>query len=113
MEQVNTKDRRGNIQLEKALELFRKAKQLEKKLELTDTDKKHRMELEQKIKECQDDMKKIIRSEIEVFLEENINKGNEVIINTMKECFVNQIMLYLISQEIFGGSENLIEQKAQ
>ena len=40
MEQVNTKDQRekvaveflrGNIQLEKALELFREAKQLEKK----------------------------------------------------------------------------------
>ena len=30
----------------------------------------------------------------------------------MKECFVNQIMLYLINQKIFGVNEKLIEQKA-
>ena len=71
------------------------------------------MELVQKINACQDEIKKIIRSEIEVFAQENFNdfKGNEEIRNFIKESVVNQIMLYLIHQEIFGGSENLIEQK--
>ena len=71
------------------------------------------MELVKKINACQDEIKKIIRSEIEVFAQENFNdfQGNEDIRNFIKESVVNQIMLYLIHQEIFGGSENLIEQK--
>ena len=73
-----------------------------------------KMELVQKIKACQDEIKKIIRSEIDVFVQENFNdfKGNEDIINAMKEDSVNQIMLYLINLEFFGASENLIKQKA-
>ena len=66
------------------------------------------MELAQKIKECQDEIKKITRSEIDVFVQE---KGDEDIRNFVKECVVNQIMLYLIHQEFFGDIENL-EQKA-
>ena len=62
------------------------------------------MELVQKIKECQDGIKKTIRSEIDVFLQGNI-KGNEDTRDFIKECVVNQTMLNLIQQEIFSGSE--------
>ena len=54
-------------------------------------------ELVQKIKECQDEMKKTIRSEI--------LQGNEDTINFIEECVVNQTMLNLYYQVFFGGSE--------
>ena len=81
----------------------------------------------------QDKIKKIIlkqgpftRSEIDVFVQENLNrplleeifndfKGNEDIRNIMKEYDVTTIypiMPHLIYMEFFGVNENLIEQRA-
>ena len=54
-------------------------------------------ELVQKIKQCQDEVKKTIRSEI--------LQRNEDTINFIEECVVNQTMLNLYHQVFFGGSE--------
>ena len=118
------------MRLKKKQELARLEKELELAQEIY-ADQKYTKILENS--DLQDKIKKIIseqgpftRSEIDVFVQENIDlpvleeifndfKGNEDIINTMKEygvTTIHPIMPHLIHLEFFGVNENLIEQKA-
>ena len=111
-----------------------KMAQLEKELELTQeifADQEYQKIVENS--DLQDKIKKIIleqggpftRSEIDVFVQENLNcpvleeifndfKGNEDIRNAMKEygvTTIHPIMPHLIYMEFFYVNVNLIEQK--
>ena len=120
------------LELEKEKEL--KLAQLEKELDLAQeiyADQEYTKILENSA--LQDKIKKIIleqgpftRSEIDVFVRENLNrpvleeifndfKGNEDIRNAMKKygvTAIHPIMPHLIYMEFFYVNESLIEQKA-
>ena len=129
--------------LEKKLEFLREKKQvllqgkktmLKKELEFAQkiyADQEYTKILENSA--LQDKIKKIILeqgpftgSEIDVFVQENLNhpaleeifndfKGNKDIINVMKKCgirIIQKIMPHLIYLEFFGVNEKLNEQKS-